>query len=49
VISKREEISAQARELLQKELDKLKTGISVSTIEMQRTNVPEQYNPPSTR
>jgi membrane protease subunit HflK len=45
VISKREEISAQARELLQKELDKAETGISVSTIEMQRTNVPEPVQP----
>jgi membrane protease subunit HflK len=41
VISKREEIAVQARELLQKELDEAETGITVTTIEMKRTNVPE--------
>ena len=45
VISKREEIATQARELLQKELDEAETGISVSTIELQRTNVPEPVQP----
>jgi membrane protease subunit HflK len=41
VISKREEIANQAQKLLQKELDEAETGISVTTIEMKRTNVPE--------
>jgi membrane protease subunit HflK len=45
VISKREEIAAQAQELLQKELDVAETGISVTTIEMKRTNVPEPVQP----
>ncbi|MFH1122675.1 MAG: FtsH protease activity modulator HflK [Pseudomonadota bacterium] len=45
VISKREEIADQARELLQKELDEAETGISVTTIEMKRTNVPEAVQP----
>ena len=38
VISKREEIAAQARDLLQKELDEAGTGIKVTTIEMKETN-----------
>ena len=45
VISKREEIAAQAQTLLQKELDEAETGIGVSTIEMKRTNVPEAVQP----
>jgi membrane protease subunit HflK len=45
VISKREEIAAQAQSALQKELDEAETGISVSTIEMKRTNVPEPVQP----
>jgi membrane protease subunit HflK len=45
VISKREEIAEQAQVLLQKELDEADTGISVSTIEMKRTNVPEAVQP----
>jgi modulator of FtsH protease HflK len=45
VISKREEIAAQAQELLQKELDVAETGISVTTVEMKRTNVPEPVQP----
>jgi membrane protease subunit HflK len=45
VISKREEIADQAQTLLQKELDEAETGISVSTIEMKRTNVPEPVQP----
>ena len=40
-----EEIAAQARELLQKELDEAETGIRVSTIEMKKTNVPEPVQP----
>jgi len=45
VISKREEIADQARLLLQKELDEAETGISVVTIEMKKTNVPEPVQP----
>jgi membrane protease subunit HflK len=45
VISKREEIAAQSQKLLQKELDEAETGISVTTIEMKRTNVPEPVQP----
>ena len=45
VISKREEIAAQAEELLQKELDEAETGINVTTIEMKKTNVPESVQP----
>jgi membrane protease subunit HflK len=45
VISKREEIATQAQGLLQKELDEAETGITVSTIELQRTNVPEPVQP----
>jgi membrane protease subunit HflK len=45
VISKREEIAEQAQVLLQKELDEAETGISVNTIEMKRTNVPEAVQP----
>lgn len=41
VISKRGEIADQAKMLLQKELDEADTGINVTTIEMQKTNVPE--------
>ena len=45
VISKREEIAIQARELLQIELDEAETGINVTTIEMKKTNVPEPVQP----
>jgi len=45
VISKREEIAIQAQQLLQKELDAAETGISITTIEMKRTNVPEPVQP----
>jgi membrane protease subunit HflK len=45
VISKREEIAVQAQELLQKELDQAETGITVTTIEMKRTNVPDAVQP----
>jgi modulator of FtsH protease HflK len=41
VISKRDDIAVQARELLQKELDNAETGIYITTIEMKKTNVPE--------
>lgn len=45
VINKREEIADQAEVLLQKELDEAETGITVTTIEMQKTNVPEPVQP----
>ncbi|MFO7737982.1 MAG: FtsH protease activity modulator HflK [Desulfatiglandaceae bacterium] len=45
VISKRKEIADEAQELLQKELDEAETGISVRTIEMKKTNVPEPVQP----
>lgn len=45
VISKRDEIAIQARELLQKELDQAETGIHVVTIEMKKTNVPAPVQP----
>jgi len=41
VISKREEIAVAAKLALQKELDQVKLGIKVITIEMKKTNVPE--------
>ncbi len=40
VISKREEIAIEARKILQAELDKAQTGLSIVTIEMKKTNVP---------
>jgi membrane protease subunit HflK len=45
VISKRGEIADQAKLLLQKELDEAETGISLTTIELQKTNVPERVQP----
>ena len=45
VINKREEIADQAEVLLQKELDEAETGINVTTIEMQKTNVPQPVEP----
>jgi len=45
VINKRGEIANQARMLLQKELDEAETGINITTIEMQKTNVPEPVQP----
>ena len=45
VISKRDEIAVQARDLLQTELDNADTGINVTTIEMKKTNVPEPVQP----
>ena len=41
VITKREEIAVEARLHLQAEMDKSETGISIVTIEMKKTNVPE--------
>ena len=45
VISKRDEIAIEAKELLQKELDDADTGIHVVTIEMKKTNVPAPVQP----
>lgn len=45
VINKREEIADQAEVLLQKELDEAETGINVTTIELQKTNVPQPVEP----
>lgn len=45
VISKREEIAAEAKQLLQKELDEAETGIKVVNVELKKTNVPEPVQP----
>ncbi len=45
VISKREEIAVEARQILQAELDKAESGIYVVTIEMKKTNVPSPVQP----
>ena len=45
VINKRGEIADQAKVRLQKELDEAETGINVTTIEMQKTNVPVPVQP----
>jgi len=45
VISKRGEIADETKILLQKELDEAETGIIVTTIELQKTNVPERVQP----
>jgi membrane protease subunit HflK len=45
VISKREEIAVEAREVLQAELDNAESGINVVTIEMKKTNVPDPVQP----
>jgi membrane protease subunit HflK len=45
VISKREEIAIEAREVLQKELDHAETGILITTVEMKKTNVPGPVQP----
>jgi len=45
VINKRDEIARQAMALLQQELDEAETGINITTIEMQKTNVPEPVQP----
>lgn len=41
VISKRAEIADAAKEMLQKEMDNAQAGISIVTVEMKKTNVPE--------
>ena len=45
VISKREAIANQAKEVLQKELDNAETGIKIVAVEMKKTNVPEPVQP----
>ena len=45
VISKREEIAVEARQILQREMDQAETGIQIVTIEMKKTNVPEPVQP----
>ncbi|HHP7235904.1 MAG TPA: FtsH protease activity modulator HflK [Desulfobacterales bacterium] len=45
VISKRNEIAMEAKEILQRELDLADSGIHVVTIEMKRTNVPAPVQP----
>lgn len=40
VISKRDEIAVEARQVLQKELDQGQSGIHIVTVEMKKTNVP---------
>lgn len=45
VISKREEIAIEARNVLQKELNNAETGIHIVTIEMKKTNVPVPVQP----
>ncbi len=45
VISKRDEISVEARLQLQKELDDASSGIQIVTIEMKKTNVPGPVQP----
>ena len=45
VISKREEIAIEARNVLQAELDNAESGINIVTIEMKKTNVPDPVQP----
>jgi len=45
VISKREEIAVEAREVLQVEMDNAESGINIVTIEMKKTNVPDPVQP----
>ncbi|UCD89438.1 MAG: FtsH protease activity modulator HflK [Desulfobacterales bacterium] len=45
VISKREEIAVEAKNVLQVELDNAESGINVITIEMKKTNVPGPVQP----
>ena len=45
VISKREEIAIEAREVLQVEMDNADSGINIVTIEMKKTNVPGPVQP----
>ncbi|MBU4413954.1 MAG: FtsH protease activity modulator HflK [Proteobacteria bacterium] len=45
VITKRQEIATEAQQHLQAEMDKSETGISIVTIEMKKTNVPDAVQP----
>jgi len=45
VITNRDEIASEAKRVLQEELDYAEAGIHVVTVEMKRTNVPEQVQP----
>jgi membrane protease subunit HflK len=45
VISKREELAAKNKDLLQKFLDEAETGIKVVNVEMKKTNVPQSVQP----
>lgn len=45
VITKRQEIADEAREVLQSELDKAETGLLVVNVELRRTNVPQPVQP----
>lgn len=45
VISKRDEIAVEARQVLQRELDLAESGIHIVTIEMKKTNVPGPVQP----
>jgi len=45
VISKREEIAIEARQVLQAEMDNAESGINIVTIEMKKTNVPDPVQP----
>jgi membrane protease subunit HflK len=45
VITKREDIANEAKQLLQTELDQVNSGLLVVTIEMKRTNVPGPVQP----
>lgn len=45
VISKRDEIAVEGRELLQRELDRAESGIHIVTVEMKKTNVPPPVQP----
>jgi len=45
VINKREDIAEESKKVLQEELNRAETGITVITIEMKETNVPEPVQP----
>lgn len=45
VINKREDIAEEAKKVLQDELNRAETGITVITIEMKETNVPDRVQP----
>ena len=45
VISKREEIAVEARNVLQAEMDRADSGINIVTIQMKKTNVPGPVQP----